>query len=130
MVVGYDARHNSRRFALRTAAVLLADPNVSVHFFSGTKQDYPVAGLLAATHPSPPVASPLPDICPTPYVAYATYALKCAAGVMITASHNPKEDNGYKVYWSNGAQIIPPHDKGIAAEIDRHLEPRFLPPLR
>ena len=52
-------------------------------------------------------------ICPTPFVPYTILMNKLAAGIMITASHNPKEDNGYKVYWSNGAQIIPPHDKGI-----------------
>jgi phosphomannomutase len=46
-----------------------------------------------------------------------------AVGVMVTASHNPKEDNGFKVYWSNGSQIIPPHDEGIAASIMANLEP-------
>lgn len=52
----------------------------------------------------------------------------CAAGVMVTASHNPKHDNGYKVYWGNGCQIIPPHDSGIAAAIDANLDLWELPP--
>ena len=57
-------------------------------------------------------------LAPTPLTAFGVTALKAAAGVMVTASHNPPEYNGYKVYWSNGAQIIPPHDAGIAKAID------------
>src|SRR5205807_1239761 len=64
----------------------------------------------------------LPALAPTPVTAFATLYFKAAAAVMVTASHNPPEYNGYKVYWGNGAQIIPPHDTGIAAEIDR-VEP-------
>ncbi|CAM9671301.1 unnamed protein product [Ectocarpus fasciculatus] len=59
----------------------------------------------------------------TPLVAYGVSHTKACAGVMVTASHNPKKDNGYKVYWGNGSQIIPPHDAGIAASIARNLEP-------
>ena len=58
------------------------------------------------------------DIVPTPAVPFAVLDLGCVCGIMITASHNPKADNGYKVYWEHSAQIIPPHDVGIAEAID------------
>ena len=60
---------------------------------------------------------------PTPFVPFGVTKLNCVAGLMITASHNPKEDNGYKVYWANGAQIIPPHDAGISRHINMNLNP-------
>ena len=90
VVVGYDGRRNSRVFAEDACAVLVA------------------AGLKAHL---------FPRLGPTPLVAFGTLALDAAAGVMVTASHNPPEYNGYKVYAGNGAQIIPPADTGIAAEI-------------
>jgi len=96
VVVGYDGRHNSRRWAELTATVLL-NRNIPVRLFS--------------------------KVCPTPFVAFTVLHYKCAAGVMVTASHNPKEDNGFKVYWQNGAQIIPPHDKGIESTILNNLCP-------
>lgn len=62
------------------------------------------------------------DVCPTPLVSFATILYSAVGGVMVTASHNPKEDNGYKVYWRNGAQIIWPHDDNILEEILLNLE--------
>lgn len=91
VVVGFDGRHNSRAFA-EDAAAVLATLGITVHLFD--------------------------DVVATPVLAHAVPFLSAAGGVMVTASHNPPADNGYKVYWSNGAQIIPPHDAGISAEID------------
>lgn len=96
IVLGFDGRHNSRRFAELSACVFLA-AGIPVWLYSRT------------------VA--------TPFVPFAVQELKCVAGIMVTASHNPKEDNGYKVYWTNSAQIISPHDKNIQAHILRNLVP-------
>lgn len=91
VVVGRDGRRMSKEFAEDTAAVLAA-AGIPAHYFA--------------------------DVAPTPLTAYAVGTLEAAAAVMVTASHNPPADNGYKVYWGNGAQIIPPHDAGISAAID------------
>src|SRR3954470_22151877 len=90
VLIGYDGRHNSRVFAEDTARVLAG------------------AGIPALLAHRP---------WPTPTTAWAVVDRGCAAGVMVPASHNPPAYNGYKVYWGNGAQIIPPHDTGIAAQI-------------
>jgi phosphomannomutase len=91
IVIGYDGRKMSREFAEDTASVC-AGFGVRAHLFAG--------------------------VAPTPLVGFGVTHLNAAAGVMVTASHNPPEYNGYKVYWGNGAQIVPPHDVGIAAAID------------
>lgn len=96
VVIGRDSRRHSERFARLTAAAFVAK-GIKVWWLE------------------PAVSTPL--------VPFAVRELHTAAGVMITASHNPKEDNGYKVYWENAAQIIPPHDKGIAKAIEENAEP-------
>ncbi|MGK0361319.1 MAG: phosphomannomutase, partial [Bradymonadia bacterium] len=91
VVVGFDARYGSKTFAEDTACVLQG------------------LGLTVYLDDRPR---------PTPCLAFAVKHLGCIGGVMVTASHNPPADNGYKVYWADAAQIIPPHDIAIAAQID------------
>ncbi len=92
VVIGHDCRNNSREFAEITADVFSAN-NIKVYLFE--------------------------DLRPTPLVSYAIRKLGCQSGIMITASHNPKEYNGYKAYWSDGAQVLAPHDRNIIAEVNR-----------
>ncbi|MBQ7222592.1 MAG: phospho-sugar mutase [Bacteroidales bacterium] len=92
VVISYDSRNNSRFFAEITAGVL-QENGIKVYLFD--------------------------DIRPTPELSFAIRYLGCNAGVMITASHNPKEYNGYKVFWEDGAQIIAPHDKNIIGEVNK-----------
>jgi len=90
--IGYDCRKHSRQFAEETSRVLAAN-GIEVYI---TK-----------------------ELRPTPFVSFGCRYLKCTAAVMITASHNPPEYNGYKVYWSDGAQVVPPHDTGIIEEVKK-----------
>jgi phosphomannomutase len=104
VVIGHDARHLSRELSEDTARVLGG------------------AGIPSYLAHRP---------WPTPMTAWAVTARQACAGVMVTASHNPPAYNGYKVYWGNGAQIIPPHDTAIAAEIARigSISGIAMPPL-
>ncbi len=92
VVIGHDCRNNSRRFAEIAAGIFSAN-GIRVYLFE--------------------------DLRPTPEVSYAIRKLGCQSGIMITASHNPKEYNGYKAYWNDGAQVLGPHDKNIIAEVNR-----------
>ncbi len=89
-VIGYDTRKNSYEFAIETAKVLIGN-NVKCYF----------------------IKKPMP----TPFISFSIRYLKASSGIMITASHNPPEYNGYKVYWEDGAQVVSPHDKGIIEEV-------------
>lgn len=91
VAVAYDSRNNSREFAQITAGVFSAN-GIQVFLF--------------------------PELRPTPLLSYAIRYLKCQSGVVITASHNPKEYNGYKAYWADGAQLVPPHDKNVIQEVN------------
>ncbi|NMB05583.1 MAG: phospho-sugar mutase [Bacteroidales bacterium] len=92
VVIGHDCRNNSRHFAEIAAGIFSAN-GIRVYLFE--------------------------DLRPTPEVSYAIRKLGCQSGIMITASHNPKEYNGYKAYWNDGAQVLGPHDKNIIAEVNR-----------
>lgn len=91
VAIAYDCRHNSKEFSKLVADVLSAN-NISVVVFE--------------------------DLRPTPELSFAVNELDCHAGIVLTASHNPPEYNGYKVYWTDGGQIVPPQDKGIIDEVN------------
>mgnify|MGYP001341599458 CR=1 FL=1 len=90
VVIAYDSRNNSSFFAKTVADILKAN-NIDVFLFS--------------------------ELRPTPQLSYAVRSLSCDAGIVITASHNPKEYNGLKFYWSDGGQLVPPQDKGILSSV-------------
>lgn len=90
VAIGYDSRNNSDIFS-KTAAEILSSNGIKVYLYD--------------------------DIHPISLLSYAVRNLGCIAGIVVTASHNPKEYNGYKVYWKDGAQVIPPHDKNIIDEV-------------
>ena len=92
VAIAYDSRHMSPEFA-QEAALCLAANGIKAYIFESLR--------------------------PTPELSFAVRKLGCAAGINITASHNPPEYNGYKVYWEDGAQITPPHDTGIMAEVKK-----------
>lgn len=92
VVIGHDCRNNSRFFA-ETAAAIFSANGITTYLFE--------------------------DLRPTPEVSFAIRQLKCQSGIVITASHNPKEYNGYKAYWDDGAQVLAPHDKNIIDEVNK-----------
>ena len=91
VVIGYDCRHNSKELA-QTVADILSANDIKVYLFT--------------------------DLRATPEVSFAVRHLKCQCGIVLTASHNPPEYNGYKVYWQDGGQIVPPQDNGIITAIN------------
>ena len=92
VVIGHDCRNNSRLFAEISANIFSAN-GIKVYLFDALR--------------------------PTPEVSFAIRQLGCQSGIILTASHNPKEYNGYKAYWSDGAQMIAPHDKNTIAEVNK-----------
>jgi phosphoglucomutase len=92
VAIAHDSRNNSRFFAETTAHVFAAN-GIKVFLFE--------------------------DMRPTPELSFAIRQLKCKGGVVCTASHNPKEYNGYKAYWDDGSQLVPPHDKNVIREVDK-----------
>ncbi|CCH59166.1 hypothetical protein TBLA_0B03250 [Henningerozyma blattae CBS 6284] len=105
-VIGHDHRYHSKEFAKIAATVFLI-AGFKVYYLNDDSLEDPRDNKFVHT----------------PMVPFTVKNLKASVGVMVTASHNPKMDNGYKVYYSNGCQIIPPHDSGISQCIDANLEP-------
>ncbi|MDL2266078.1 phospho-sugar mutase [Parabacteroides sp. OttesenSCG-928-G07] len=92
VVIGHDCRNNSRKFAEISADIFSAN-GIKVYLFE--------------------------DLRPTPEISFAIRRLGCQSGIILTASHNPKEYNGYKAYWNDGAQMIAPHDRNTIAEVNK-----------
>ena len=99
VAIAYDCRNNSPAFANITADVMSAN-GIKVFIFDCLR--------------------------PTPELSFAVRELHCHAGVMVTASHNPKEYNGYKAYWNDGGQLVNPHDKNVIAEVEKILDPSMV----
>ena len=95
VAIAYDCRNNSKLFA-ETAAGIFAGNGFTVYLFESLR--------------------------PTPELSFAIRHLKCQTGIVITASHNPKEYNGYKAYWDDGGQVVPPHDENIILEVNKILD--------
>lgn len=115
IVIGYDHRHHSQRFAELTASVALV-AGFKVYFLGDIHRLSPELDSLTKSYDYSTTVH-------TPMIPFTIKKFSASAGVMITASHNPAKDNGYKVYYGNGCQIIPPHDVGISHSIERNLEP-------
>ncbi|MBO5848870.1 MAG: phospho-sugar mutase [Bacteroidales bacterium] len=92
IAIAYDCRNNSKEFA-RTSAEVMSANGIKVFIFNSLR--------------------------PTPELSFAIRELKCQAGIVITASHNPKEYNGYKAYWEDGGQLVSPHDKNVITEVEK-----------
>ncbi len=92
IAIAYDCRNNSKEFA-QTAAEVMSANGLKVFIFNSLR--------------------------PTPELSFAIRELKCQAGIVITASHNPKEYNGYKAYWEDGGQLVSPHDKNVITEVEK-----------
>ena len=92
VVIGHDCRNNSRKFAEISADIISAN-GIKAYLFDALR--------------------------PTPEISFAIRELGCQSGIIITASHNPKEYNGYKAYWNDGAQLVPPHDKNVIKEVEK-----------
>jgi len=99
IAVAHDCRNNSDYFAQITAQVMSAN-GIHVYLFTGLR--------------------------PTPELSFAVRHFSCQSGVVITASHNPKEYNGYKAYWDDGGQLIAPHDKNVIAEVEKITDPSLV----
>ncbi len=100
VAIAHDCRNNSKSFARMVAEILSAN-GIKAYLFE--------------------------DLRPTPQLSFAVRELGCQSGIVITASHNPPEYNGYKVYWNDGAQIVAPHDKGIIEEVRKVDDPSTIP---